>query len=231
MPSGKSYIGLTSLEPRLRINSHKRYAKNGGKLPLSYAIVKYNFDFDWEVLIQTKSHYQAQKLERYFIDYYDTLKFGYNCTAGGEGTTSLEPWNKGKKQCFSKNTLKKMSERKLGVKRGPHSESTKKKMRDAQKGIPRGPSPMKGISFTPEKRLRYAKARNAKEIEVYEAVMVRPKKRGQSAKYEFGPYIGTWLSQSKVAEVLSVSQGNVGSCLRGLCQQTNGYMFKYKEVK
>ena len=93
---------------------------------------------------------EAFNLEREIIEDY-VFTFGYgididgfnneedeighltNCTWGGEGTSGLNPWNKGKKGllCHSEETKLKMSESHKGIKL---SEETKQKISESEKG-------------------------------------------------------------------------------------------------
>ena len=75
-----------------------------------------------------------------WIEYYDSYYNGYNMTAGGDGTLSCVPWNKGKHGIFSEETLKKISESCKGRtpwnkgKHGIFSEESRKKNSEAHKG-------------------------------------------------------------------------------------------------
>jgi hypothetical protein len=57
------------------------------------------------------------------------------------------PWNKGKKNCFSKETLLKMSLAQKGKPKPPRTAETLRRMSIARKGIP---SPLKGIPIKEE---------------------------------------------------------------------------------
>ena len=82
-PSGKSYIGLTSKDPEKRWLDGTGY---NSKTKFGKAISKYGWkNFSHEILeegITTLA--EAQEREKYWIQYLDTFKNGYNSTEGGD---------------------------------------------------------------------------------------------------------------------------------------------------
>ena len=115
-PSGKKYIGITSLKPE------RRWAKGLGysRCPyMSKAIEKYGFEnFLHEILYINLTKEEAEQKEVELIAYYDTTNpnKGYNVEFGGNSTGKLSKeqkdklrnWNLGKKH--SEETKRKMSE-------------------------------------------------------------------------------------------------------------------------
>lgn len=84
--NGKSYIGQSNNIIR-RISEHKSesYRQHEINKVLYKAIKKYgiqNFDFD---IIEECYVDELDDRERYWIDYFDCYKNGYNCTLGGKG--------------------------------------------------------------------------------------------------------------------------------------------------
>lgn len=92
-PSGKSYIGLTGRgDHKERIAEHKSMAKHKERYAIHHAINKYGWEnMEHEILevvvAQTEDELydKLKKLERYYIDLFDTFNNGYNLTIGGEG--------------------------------------------------------------------------------------------------------------------------------------------------
>ena len=85
-PSGKVYIGITSLKPS------RRWGKNGKNYRDNYyfkhAINKYGWDnFTHEVLFENLSENKAKELEINLIRHYKNLKICYNLSAGGDGNS------------------------------------------------------------------------------------------------------------------------------------------------
>lgn len=97
-PTGKSYIGQTSNYNR-RTSEHKRLL---GKCPLfEAAIKKHGFDnFRTEILAENLTLDEANKLEEFYIQQFNTLTpNGYNLTTGGVNyIRSVEIRNKISKQ-------------------------------------------------------------------------------------------------------------------------------------
>jgi len=83
--NGKSYIGITRHLLEHRISTHYRTATTRIKLShFQQALKKYPKDnFYWRVL-EKGDNENIEALERYYIQFFDTLKNGYNSTSGGE---------------------------------------------------------------------------------------------------------------------------------------------------
>ena len=87
--TGKQYIGLTSKGIEKRWKSHIAFAKKHNKYYFHRAINKYGID-SWkhEILEDNiKNIEDANMLEKFYINKYDTFNNGYNSTIGGDGTT------------------------------------------------------------------------------------------------------------------------------------------------
>lgn len=94
-PSGKKYVGITSLKPNQRWKNGMGYMKRNedgsyAQQAMAYAIIKYP---DWnlwqhEIVIEDATEEDAKQLEIELIQFYKTrdADFGYNMTDGGEGT-------------------------------------------------------------------------------------------------------------------------------------------------
>lgn len=121
--NNKRYVGLTSRNP-----PSKRWGHNGiyyKQCTCFYnAIQEYGWDnFEHIILKENLTIEEAVYFERYYIKLYNTISpNGYNLTSGGEI-----------KKEISKETRKRMSEKRLGHK---NSEETRKKMSESKKGHP-----------------------------------------------------------------------------------------------
>jgi len=90
-PNGKSYIGQTTRTFEKRVTEHKN--PNSRCPVISRAVSKYGPDNMRYVIIENDipSLEQLNIREKYWIEYYDTFKNGYNLTSGGDGTPGLIP--------------------------------------------------------------------------------------------------------------------------------------------
>ena len=117
--NGSVYIGKTIHTLEIRLKQHIRDAFNNNKkrTVLGRAIRKYGKDsFTIQVIVEGVPELFLNSFERYWIYYHNSYKgkSGYNSTEGGDGTAGLVPWNKGKENCYSPETLAKMREAKIG---------------------------------------------------------------------------------------------------------------------
>ena len=116
-PNGKRYYGITKQNPKKRWLSGHGYRNN------QYfwrAITKYGWNnITHEVLCDGLTEHEAQELEQYMIQWYDTAnrKYGYNLSKGGESSSGYH-----------------------------HTEETKQKMSESMKGKYCGENnPMYGV--------------------------------------------------------------------------------------
>ena len=87
-PSGKSYIGITTVRLKERMWRHKKDANKGVNRPICNAIRRHGFDsFTLTVLNESNDRSELLLLEIEAIKQYNTLHpNGYNYTAGGDGS-------------------------------------------------------------------------------------------------------------------------------------------------
>lgn len=83
--NGKCYIGKTERTINVRWSEHIRLSRLKLDLPLYRAFLKYGVEnFSIEEVEQCNNTVIDER-EIYWIDYFNSYKNGYNCTAGGEG--------------------------------------------------------------------------------------------------------------------------------------------------
>ena len=140
--SGKWYVGQT-IHPNGRFNAHIRLSSSNDNTHFHRALRKYGLEnFVYCILEDNVLRDNLNMKEQYWIEYYDSFYDGYNMTAGGDGTLSCVPWNKGKHGIFSEETIKKMSKSLKGRFIGEnnpfygkhHSIESRKKNSEAHKG-------------------------------------------------------------------------------------------------
>ena len=141
--NGKKYVGITSRSVERRWQNGNGYNKG---TVFRNAIDKYGWDgFRHDVLYSGLSEDDAKNMEIKLIKEFNTMDghFGYNRTAGGEGTVGLvhteETRNKMRMSHIgthhSESTKKKISNSSIGNTKWlgkKHSEETKRKMSEAR---------------------------------------------------------------------------------------------------
>ena len=137
-PSGKRYIGITSMEPEKRWKNGKGYI---GNQHFTNAIEKYGWDnFEHIIIAKGLSEQQAKEMEIKLIRVWDSANQdkGYNISLGGDGCRGVNPRD------FMTEEAKKEHDRKISeANKGKNpwenmtdeqKEETKRKMSEARKG-------------------------------------------------------------------------------------------------
>ena len=176
--NGKVYIGQ-SVQPKVRWNNHRRCRSGGKENKLYRAIEKYGIEsFAFTIIQWCLNKHDADAVEKFLIEIFDTRHNGYNIATGGQGFEAgeLHPCygktlseehrakvsasSKGHKK--SEETKKKMSEWQIGRKRSPE---TIERMSVSQKGkkqsaetVAKRVAKTKGQKRTPEQKARQAEA-------------------------------------------------------------------------
>lgn len=83
--NNKKYIGQTKYTLDIRKNGHINDAKRNKGFLFHKALIKYNFDFSWEILESDVLIDELDTKEKFYIELYDTFNSekGYNLTSGG----------------------------------------------------------------------------------------------------------------------------------------------------
>jgi len=86
--NGKVYIGQTVQSLRVRRNSHYCLADNDAiKTHFHRALHKYDkHRFVWKIIEFCDTKEELDEMEFHYIKKFDSFKYGYNMTLGGEGT-------------------------------------------------------------------------------------------------------------------------------------------------
>lgn len=88
--NGKIYIGQTIHTLKQRKNGHETQALKS-KRPFKFHenLIKYGFNnFKWEIIDECNNRNELDKLETYYINYYNSYNNGYNMTPIGKGSIS-----------------------------------------------------------------------------------------------------------------------------------------------
>lgn len=88
--NGKSYIGKTefSIEKRFKEHCQDAFRKRKEKRPLYSAMRKYGIEHFHIQLIEETNN--SEEREKFWIEYFDTFKNGYNATIGGDGKAYID---------------------------------------------------------------------------------------------------------------------------------------------
>lgn len=181
--NGKAYVGQTvgSLEQRKRRHISAALNKRGNYY-FSKSIRKYGSDnFDWKILHDNITNInELNRLEIFYIGYYNTYNDGYNLTEGGNGSVGYIPSIRIRKKMsdahkgnrHSMASRKKISESEKGKKNHNYGKSpsveTRKKLSEARKGKYCGENhPMYGKSHSIETRRRISEAKRGEKNHNY----------------------------------------------------------------
>ena len=140
-PSNKYYIGITSQKPNDRWRSGRGYKHNEY---FTRAINKYGWDnFQHEIIASNLTEEEAKNFEKILISKLksNNSKFGYNITAGGDGTVGVSHYGEdnpfyGKHHSEETKIIMKENHYDAFGENNPfygkqHSEETKQKIREA----------------------------------------------------------------------------------------------------
>jgi group I intron endonuclease len=133
IPTGKKYIGKTLYE-RKRKEHHNYMVKSGCKRKFYNAIRKYGWENFIYGIVEECDEYSLVQKEISYIEKFNTFKYGYNSTIGGEGKSG---W-----KC-SEQTKEKISKANLGRK---FSSEQRQKLSESHKNKPLSTKHKKSIS-------------------------------------------------------------------------------------
>lgn len=224
MLNGHKYIGKTNdVERRWR---EHRYG-NGGTSILNKAFKKYGIDnFLFEIIAQIPFNNTDElndvlnQLEVYYISLYNTLKEGYNATAGGEGISFYH---------HSEETKQKISRGQIGK---ILSEEHKEKCRIANLGN----------HHTEDAKYKITQALLNRDHAIYEKMA--DKLRGKTRNHEMimkaaekrrKPVLqydmqGNFIQEFEAASQAGFGRGtNITACCKGKILSACGFIWRYKE--
>ena len=203
LKNGKSYIGMTSREPKKRWNNGWGYKNN---LRMWNDIQNSDWNKDWEhnILGKFEDKQEALNLEEMFIWLFDSTNEGYNTSTYGSGNYERTEEQKRKMseshigKHLSEENKKKISEALSGEKAywygKHHSEEAKRKISEANKG--KVYAPIKAV-------LQFSK--DGKLIEEYPSIMEASRQTG-------------------------CCHGNICKCCKGKHKTCGGFIWRYKEI-
>lgn len=235
-PSGKVYIGITSMKPEKRWDNGNGYKNNKH---FYSAIMKYGWEnIKHEIVENGLTKEQACDLEIKLIAEYDSTNQnkGYNHSTGGEcGGLGVRA---------SAETRRKLSEAHKGEHR---SAETRRRMSEARKG---SNSPWYGKHLSPEHRRKLSEAEEGRLFSYETRQKISEAKKGAHHSAEARRKIseahkgkihrnrkavicvetGTlYSSNAEAAKAIGVTKGSISHAACGISQTSGGYHWIYAD--
>ena len=214
LKNGKSYIGMTSLNPKRRWNNGWGYKNN---LRMWNDIQNSDWNADWEHNIIGKfgDKQEALNVEGMFIRLFDSTNNGYNISSYGnshyerteEHKKKMSEANTGKH--FSEEQKRKMSEAKIGI---TFSEEHKKKLSEALSGEK---NPNFGKHFSEEHKKKMSESMGVNGILQFS---------------KNGEFIAEYPSIKEAERQTGCYHGNICKCCKGRLKTCGGFIWKYKKI-
>ena len=225
--NGKSYIGMTSLEPKERWNNGRGY-KNQPKMWSDIQNSDWNKDWEHNILGKFKDKQEALNVEEMFIRLFDSTNDGYNTS-----TYDSSHYKRTEK------TRKKISEALSGEKAywyGKHlSEEAKRKISEALSGEK---AYWYGKHHSEESKKRMSESHIGKHFSEEHKNKISEAQTGnhnrpQTPVLQYsksGEFIAEYSSIKEAEKQTGCNQGNICNCCKGNRKSTGGFIWKYKEI-
>lgn len=204
-PSGKIYIGITSLPPKRRWKGGGGYKNNPY---FSKAIKKYGWkNIEHSILRDGLHEQEAKSLERFYISQFNSndASKGYNLTIGGDGTSGYK---------YTDLQRKKRSAMVSGKRNGMYG----RKHTSEEK---------KAISFYSTQRWASKDARTKQSQKMLGGNNANARSVCQFSKD--GLFIKRFPAASAAEKELGVSHSSIIACCRGKNFSCGGFIWKYSE--
>lgn len=227
-PSGKVYIGITSLKPKARWQAGYKDCK-----AFMNAINKYGWEnITHEILASDLSKEDACNLEKMYISIYDSTnrEKGYNISFGGEApllgispsAETREKLRQTSKRTWQNEEYRKAHSGKNAYWYGKHTSIESRRKGVAHRNQTGENHPMWGKHHREEskEKMRLAKLGKANE---YARKPVLQFDTG-------GNFIKEYPSISIASEATNTHGSNIAKCLNGERKTTGGYIWKLKET-
>ena len=122
--TGEMYVGQTVRDLETRKREHISDSRREGFSPLCEAIREHGREsFKWNILCKCKDRRELAEKEELYIDYYDSVKNGYNVYPGRLHVTER-----------TREKIREARKRQAPPRTGPMSEEHKRKIGEANRG-------------------------------------------------------------------------------------------------
>ena len=212
-PSGKVYVGITSIEPGKRWRNGNGYSRNEH---FHKAIKKYGWEcITHEIVVSGLTREEASEEERRLILLYESHdpRKGYNLTFGGE--TGIR---------HTEQSRKKLSESHKGMRYNigiPFTEERKQHLREHHADVRGEKNPNYGKKWTPEEIAIRQSHR------VYKTGGDNPTAKPILQLDMNGKLVKRWGSIADASK--EYSKTSIKDCLRGKYKQHRGYIWRYDD--
>lgn len=207
LKNGKSYIGMTSREPKYRWNNGNGY-KNNSKMWKDIQNSDWNKDWEHNIIGKFEDKQEALNAEEMFIWLFDSTNEGYNTS-----TYDSSHYKRTEK------TRKKISEALSGEKAywygKHHSEESKKRISDNHADFSGEKHPMFGKHHSEETKKKMSESRGVNGILQFS---------------KEGEFIAEYPSLHEASRITGCNKGNICSCCKGKLKSAGGFIWKYKEI-
>ena len=198
--NGKSYIGMTSLNPKYRWNNGNGY-QNNSKMWNDIQNSDWNTDWKHSIIRQFEDKDEALKYEAFLIAMLGTVRNGYNTSS--YGGTSYKRTDETRKKISDNHAD--FSGEKHPMFGKHHSEETKKKMSESQIG--------KHFSEEHNNKISQSKGVNG---------ILQFSKNGE--------FIAEYPSIHEAERQTGCNNSHICECCKGKRKSASGYIWKYKEI-
>lgn len=205
LKNGKSYIGMTSLNPKRRWQSGWGY-KNNSRMWKDIQESDWNTAWEHNILGKFENEQEALNVEEMFIWLFDSTNDGYNISSYGSAHSHTEE----SKKKMSDNHAD-FSGEKHPMFGKHHSEESKKKISEA---------------ITGEKAYWYGKHHSE------ESKKRLAESKGVNGILQFskdGEFIAEYPSAHEAERQTGCNPSSICKCCKGKLKSTGGYIWEYKK--
>lgn len=203
--NGKSYIGMTSQNPKRRWRSGKGYKNN---LRMWSDIQNSDWNTDWEhsIIGQFEDKDEALKYEAFLIAMLGTVRNGYNTSAYASHHCK-----------HTEESKKKMSEAQTGEKAywygKHHSEESKQKMSDNHADFSGENNPNFGKHHSEETKKKMSENRPSKPVIQFSKT---------------GEFIAEYPSTREAERQTGCNNSHICNCCKGKRKSAGGFIWRYR---
>lgn len=222
--NGKSYIGMTSLNPKYRWKNGNGY-KNQPKIWKDIQNSDWNTDWEHNIIGKFVDKQEALNVEEMFIQLFDSTNEGYNAsTYGSSSYKRTEEQKKKISEALSGHEVSEEQKKKISesMTRKTLSEEHKRKISEANTGK----------HFSEEHKRKISESHIGKHFSEENKKKISESK-GINGILQFsknGEFIAEYPSTREAERHTGCYHGNICKCCKGKYKTCGRYIWKYKEI-